>query len=301
MGRPHRPELTKILKPAPWYFRFARKWNLDGRRGGHSLSTLLSRLGLLTGNADLLLPDGLPIRVPLGFSGLIDTDLFAYYEKDALDTVAAAMESMAEPPVFMDIGADFGLYTRLLLSRTRRLDRAVAVEPNRESFDLLSRNLAALDVPIELLAGAMSKEAGAGRLVFPAYDHQAQAAYLETNVSGSVDVYCVDEYLKPAPTYLALKTDVEGAELDVLTGARGCLSSARGFVVQFEAHPAVAKRTDVDPIECLRLLSTFAEINVTVCQEKLGVQHDPLSLTQPFFEQFSNEHFYDVVVCSHTS
>lgn len=54
-----------------------------------------------------------------------------------------------------------------------------------------------------------------------------------------------------------MKIDVEGGELAAIRGAMRTISQSRTVIVALEAHPSVVRRTGVDPVHCLRLLSSF--------------------------------------------
>jgi hypothetical protein len=65
-------------------------------------------------------------------------------------------------------------------------------------------------------------------------------------------------------------------------------------VVQIEAHPKVAQRTGIDPIECLRFIQAIRNCRFVVCESPSY----PLSLDKPFFEQFTDGKIYNVIACA---
>ena len=95
----------------------------------------------------------------------------------------------------------------------------------------------------------------------------------------------------PRTNLLLVKlTPEERAELNVLRGAVRALSAADWFVVFFEAHPKVVRRTGIDPTECMRLLRSVRPCRFVI-DELPEVQ---LVDDRPFFEQVP-EQIYNVV------
>ena len=84
---------------------------------------------------------------------------------------------------------------------------------------------------------------------------------------------------------------MEGAEAEVIRGAEATLRASAGFAVNFEAHPLVAGRTGVDPIEVCRQVNAIRPCVFRVC-ELPGLQ---LDLQRPFFEQAPAQRNYDLV------
>ncbi len=289
---------VKFRSDPPWYFKLVRHRIMSGRRGGYLGAQLLRRLGALEQICAFPLLNGERIFLPLSTTGILESDVLAYYERDAIAAVASVIDAMPEPPVFVDAGADTGVYTRLLCAQTRFLNRVLAVEPNPRSYLILNKNLHDLSVPVETVCGALAEKSGRGALVSPNYDSNDRAKFVESCETGDIQLYTVDELLGEQFGYVALKVDVEGAELQVLQGAQRTLSNCLGFVVQFEAHPDVSSRTGVDPMQAIRLLQSMAELEWLVCDEKTATSSIELHPERPFFEQYSKEKIYDVVVWS---
>ena len=125
---------------------------------------------------------------------------------------------------------------------------------------------------------------------YPDDDH---AKYLVPSETGIIPVYTIDNLGIEAGRYVALKLDVEGAELDAVEGAVQTLSNAKGFVVDLEAHPKVASRTGVDPVDVLRRLNKIKPCRFRIC-ERPDVA---LDLERGFFEQVEDFN-HDVVAIS---
>jgi FkbM family methyltransferase len=143
--------------------------------------------------------------------------------------------------VALDVGANVGAYTLLLGGWVRPGGRVYAFEPAPEAFGGLSRHvdlnqLADVVTPVRAAAAASTGTAtlavdglsGANRL-----DESADGERVETV---TIDDFCRHENI--TPTFI--KIDVEGAELDVLRGARETIRRVGGRLAIFvEMHPTL--------------------------------------------------------------
>jgi FkbM family methyltransferase len=242
------------------------------------------------------LEDGSIIHVPLTWPGMLAGGL-AGYEPGAIAFFAAAVRAAKGPVTLIDCGADIGVFARLVLAKGARISRVIAYEPNATSFQVLRLNLAGLSIPTDLRNAAVSSTPGEMCLITDTAEEYDHGAFLGPPSQGGlpVTVETIDQLQLDAITTVALKIDVEGEELGVLQGATTTLRHCDAFVVQFEAHPAVAARTGIDPRECLMLLRSLgAEHWVAFC-ERSGEMVSDVSPDRPFFEQLRADDIYDVV------
>jgi FkbM family methyltransferase len=283
--------LPEVGRP-PWYFRFAAARLRSGRRGGNFLLRNFRRAGLLEKCTRVSIGHGQSVLVPLHWKGSwYYTDLESY-ERAAVTAFASQIETAGAPAVLVDCGADVGIYTRHVLARARNVVRVVAFEPNPRSHALLVRNLAGLAIPAEALQAGVFDRPGRGDLQGERY--QNHGAFMQAADSGGIRLYTVDELDLPKDLVLAMKVDVEGGELNVLRGAAASLARARSFVVVFEAHPDVARRTGVDPVECLKALAAARP-----CRWFVAERPDvALTAERPFFEQVPRDAVVNVVATS---
>jgi FkbM family methyltransferase len=139
--------------------------------------------------------------------------------------------------LFVDVGAFVGSYTARLAKRFRK---GIAFEPNPEFRMELERNLRVLGIAnVEVRPEALYSSAGEAELFrhgpgrdsvylnHPVNDHLSESSL--TVELARLDDFRIKEKLG------FLKVDVEGAELDVLAGARGVISRHRPKV-QVESH-----------------------------------------------------------------
>jgi FkbM family methyltransferase len=268
---------------APWHFRLAMHLIHRRIRGGYRLVETTRRLGWLNVVVPYTLEEGLTLDVPLYRRENLMTDQEAReYEAPAISLLAEELKGRRPAPVtLVDCGADIGLISTLLSARCPNVARIIAFEPNPEAFHILQSNLARLSPAGECHPAAVSDFSGRAELRSPRPDASSHARFIVSCPEGDVPVMRVDDLGIDPHHGLLLKIDVEGAELDVLRGAAATLSSAAWFVVLFEAHPAVARRTGIDPIECVRLLSSLGDCRFQVA-EAPGIR---LVADRPFYDQ----------------
>ncbi len=145
------------------------------------------------------------------------------FEPEEVDLVT---RELAEAEVFVDVGANIGLYTCL----ARRAGRhTIAIEPHSENLRILFFNLAAnrwSDVevfPMAVSAAPGIKDlygSGTGASLVSQWAHNSAGDQRAVPVS-TLDIVVGARF---GDKKLLIKIDVEGAELDVLDGAAGLLA-----------------------------------------------------------------------------
>lgn len=267
---------------SPWHFRLA-KWMIRHRiPGGYHLVELGERIGWLNCLVRYRLSDRVSLDVPLNRR---ETQWawpeITQYERPLVEMLANQIAELPGPVTWIDCGADIGALTALVAAQTPRIEEVIAIEPNRDVQDLLSRNLSLLPYPSRVVAAAVADFSGRGKLEhFPTLrsDH---SRFLWPDEHGDIPVLRLDD-LKIAPgKALAIKIDVEGGELAVLRGGQQLLAGAPAWVVAFEAHRQVCERSGIDPCECARVLKALGAEELMVA-EAPEVQLDS---QRPYFEQ----------------
>jgi len=152
-----------------------------------------------------------------------------------------ALRAAAAPgAVALDVGANVGGYALLLGRWVGPGGRVYAFEPAPDAFDGLSRHvtLNGLDGVVVPVREAAAGSTGTGRL---AADGVSGANRLggeggATVPTVTLDDFCAREGIRPT----VIKVDVEGAELDVLRGARETIRAAGpALTLLVEMHPTV--------------------------------------------------------------
>jgi FkbM family methyltransferase len=256
--------IIKTLTHAPLLLRLARtmiRWRI---RGGDRLVGICEQLGLLNAVVQYQLGRGVSFSVPLFRADTCwDQKDVEGYESRLIDSFCRLLEPLVDV-VFFDCGADIGTFSALVCSHTSKVARVVAFEPNPDVAAFMKHNLSQLPVPSEAITKAVSCFEGTGRLKVPDYDNSDHARFLVPG-DGPLEVVTIDSFGVRGGD-IAIKIDVEGGELDVIKGAAETISSARKCVITVEAHPQVAKRTQRDPVECLRFLQSLRPFGFVVAE-----------------------------------
>jgi len=143
--------------------------------------------------------------------------------------------------VALDVGANVGAYTLLLGGWVRPGGRVFAFEPAPEAFAGLTRHveLNGLGDGVTCVRAAAAAQTGTATL---AVDGLSGANRLDASAAGervetvTLDDFCRRESVRPS----FIKIDVEGAELDVLRGARETIRAAGdGLALFVEMHPTI--------------------------------------------------------------
>ena len=148
--------------------------------------------------------------------------------------------------VLLDVGANVGAYTRLLLEGAALPEGQVEVhafEPARQSFETLSRGFSA-DARVVLNRKAASNRNGtapifsdaAGSPLASLHRRDLSAQGIDLSATEMIETIRLEDYLRSrAIDHLDfVKLDVEGHEHAALEGLGDCLSAERIDFVQFE-------------------------------------------------------------------
>jgi FkbM family methyltransferase len=251
----------KTASGAPLALRIARRMSRARIRGAGVLTRALGRLGMLDMIAQYDLGRvkfGVPLnRIPWDF---VDV---ANYEAHLIDTFCRAIAPLKNVTLF-DCGADIGTFSSLVCSRTDRIARIIAFEPNPDTHEFLRSNLSNLPVLSEVISKAISCFEGRGRLERPRDNLTDHARFLVSG-EGPLEVTTIDN-MNVRSGDVAIKLDVEGGELEALKGAAGTIAAAHQCVVTVEAHPEVAKRIGHDPVESLQFLESVRPFHFLVAE-----------------------------------
>jgi FkbM family methyltransferase len=174
--------------------------------------------------------------------------------------------------VVVDVGASFGLYTLIAARAVGRTGQVHAIEPCPDTCVALTSNLRRNP---GLAATVHARAAGSRREQRTLYAHRnstlnglypAPAAAVEASLE--VDVVPLDE-LVPGPLDV-LKIDVEGAELQVLEGARRLLADSPRLRVLVEWNPTRLAIAGHQPLELLERLRAAGLRVVDAMDESAG-------------------------------
>ena len=136
-----------------------------------------------------------------------------------------------EGDTIIDIGAYVGMFTVKAASLVGATGKVIAIEPSPENYDLLARNCEDLH-NVTLVKKAIMATNGMGRLY---YSKSAAANSLVTRWKEYVEVQTItlDDLVEELGLDKVdiIKVDAEGAEIDVLKGARKVLAKGTRLVI----------------------------------------------------------------------
>ena len=143
--------------------------------------------------------------------------------------------------IVFDVGANLGAYTLLFAQWVGRSGRVFAFEPAPEPLDGLRRLLDANEVSSRVTVLNAAVSATDGTATFFADGVDGTSRLVNASVVGAVtvptvtiDTICRRENVRPA----LIKIDAEGAELDVLRGARETIAAGgMRLKLYVEMHP----------------------------------------------------------------
>ena len=143
------------------------------------------------------------------------------------------------PDVFIDVGANCGLYSCVLL-RSGLAPHAILFEPDRHALSILRTNLMINHVQDRASVHEVAVGARAARMTLrPANAKSIAGARLDSDCSDGtpVEVVALDDTIPVRNGRIAVKVDVEDHEFEALAGMRRLLTENKA-VVQIETwHP----------------------------------------------------------------
>jgi FkbM family methyltransferase len=161
------------------------------------------------------------------------------------DEYRAFREAVRPGMTALDVGANLGAYSLLLGQWVGPSGSVYAFEPAPETFDGLVRHieLNALQSVVHPIKSALGRRPATAALLAAGTHGESRLAAATEDTTHAVDVmvtsidqFCDRHSLSPG----FIKIDVEGAELDVLRGARETIRRCRGDLALFvEMHPSI--------------------------------------------------------------
>ena len=232
-----RAPLLTFLRSASWYWRC-----LSGRA---------AIVDLRRWNVQMFLPSKWH-----GFGKFI----FAFREN--YEPELTYLESILSPGrVFVDVGANFGIYTMVASRLVGKAGRVVAFEPSVQSFPVLQKNIALnnLENVLSFHAALSDKESRAW--LYHGLDPSGNSLGRDPSLDGAreeVILKSLDNVLEEngIDRVDVIKVDVEGAEELVLHGAARSLITHSPVVI-FEFNPGCAARLGLSPDGARGFLETL--------------------------------------------
>lgn len=210
----------------------------------YCVSALRQRLPLF--NSAVVPYDDARSRLHVDLTTALGLGLYRYRE---LDPEVAWVGSLLEPgDVFVDGGANVGLYSLMAAARVGPTGKVIAFEPAAATRDRLIRNVRLSRFwHVQVRPDALSDHPGETELVVFDRDGAGLSSFAPSSTSGGrrerVPLTTLDEALSTSDTarLRVIKLDLEGAELAALRGARRVLAESSADVF-LEVEPAHLER-----------------------------------------------------------
>jgi FkbM family methyltransferase len=147
-------------------------------------------------------------------------------EKDEADLLVVS-KILKHGQTAIDIGANYGLYTKHLSSYVGNAGTVLSFEPIAKTFSSLQHNVKALKLHnVKLYNCALSDKKGKANMYIPDYKDGGENLYeaslsshMDSPNSESVEINVLDEIIGKNEGIDFLKIDVEGHEMNVLKGS----------------------------------------------------------------------------------
>lgn len=177
---------------------------------------------------------------------------FVYTFREYYEPELAYLEKILLPgKVFVDVGANFGVYTLVASKLVGETGKVLAFEPTAHSFAALQRNIALnrfSNVLAFQVALAQTRSKAWLNYGWDPVGNWVSKDPLPGDEGEQVQIEALDQLLEEngIGRVHAIKIDVEGAEEFVLQGAIRCLATQHPVVI-FEFNPACAARLGLAP------------------------------------------------------
>jgi FkbM family methyltransferase len=188
---------------------------------------------------------------------------FIYAFREYYEPELAYLETVLSPgKVFIDVGANFGVYTLVASKLVGEAGQVIAFEPTAQSFITLQKNIAlnhSANVRAFQIALAQRKEKA---WLYHGLDPVGNSLGMDPLRGGKgeeVQTEALDNVLveKGIDRVDVIKIDVEGAEELVLRGATKSLTAYNPVVI-FEFNPDYAARLGLSPYGARDLLESLS-------------------------------------------
>jgi len=170
----------------------------------------------------------------------------------------AALERFLSPgTVFLDVGANVGLYTLMGSRSVGPTGHVYSFEPSSRELAVLRRNVSISECPnVTVVPAAVADRMGTGTLHVAAGRHRGQNTLAPSFGYPGVDeereepvaIVCLDELYRVGDIRRpdVIKIDAEGSELQVFQGAKALLREAMP-VVAFEVNDTLLRASGASP------------------------------------------------------
>ena len=274
-GQARRSSVTKICKQyrsvspmIPRLNDLSRKWQWLTSQEGFRRAPVSTCARLISWRGRCLLGKAaivnlrrwnIPIFLPPRWRG-IEKLVFVFRENYEPELIYLE-KVLSSKAVFIDVGANLGIYTLVASRLVGRAGRVIAIEPSVQSFPALQKNIAVnrltnvLPLPVALAEKTAKTWLHHG--INPGQNSFGKDPSCN-GVGEEVVTETLDSVLLQASVDHVdlIKMDVEGAEELVLRGASRVVTSERPLII-FEFNPEAAQRLGLSPSGAWNLLEAL--------------------------------------------
>ncbi|MBW7935703.1 MAG: FkbM family methyltransferase [Flavobacteriales bacterium] len=136
--------------------------------------------------------------------------------------------------IIMDIGANYGLYTRFMAELTGPKGQVYSFEPIPTMYHVLKNNVSKLKLTqVQIITMAVSNKTGKATMQVPTYKdgsenfYEASLKHTDGNSGISVETIRLDDKFEHIPSLDFIKIDIEGHEPEALEGAKNTITKHR--------------------------------------------------------------------------
>jgi len=166
--------------------------------------------------------------------------------------VSAMREMVKEGDTVIDIGANIGYFTVLLARLVGKKGKVYAFEPDPRNCAYLNRTVERNGLTnVAVIPKAVSNEAGELTLYQTACWASNAVAPCEHVSEVTVEVTCLDEFMKDLDHVDFVKIDTDGSEPLAIQGMSRLIGRSRNIRILAEYQPSNLKRYLKDPLEFL--------------------------------------------------
>lgn len=208
------------------------------------------------------------LRIYCSSASVLESQVFLRGFYDEITSLQLYQELVSKDSIVVDVGANVGVHTLALavLVADSPTGRVIAYEPRASLARRLRDNLELNNLADRVTLREVGVWVDSGRIGFneDVDNFNQGVGHYDANCAFTIEVVSLDKDLSQIKTKLSLiKIDVEGAELQIIQGARTILSTHRPYlIIEYNSPPWTLEQIQAAipyPVQILRIPNTFYE------------------------------------------
>jgi FkbM family methyltransferase len=226
--------------------------NLQHVRGVPRLLWILRTWAFPTDFVLVASPDGLPVTIARDDYGQV----MLFYFRYCPELQAFLCDVLQPGDICMDLGANVGLLSALMIQCVSPHGKVLAVEPNRRvAAQLQSTAKVHFPEQTQIIHAGIASSVGHGLLIRPENSFSESFEVAASSISGeSIQLTTIDQLVEQhCPDHLPdfIKVDIEGYEADLIQSMQGMLTGGHRPLLLIEFHAEKCRKRGV-PVEEIR-------------------------------------------------